>query len=219
LKPSDTYTASQTTTTTTTVSYTDLANDGWSTDAIKEMAEKGLMTGVSSTKFGYGETMTRAQFATILWRYANTGVSTLYTSEIQAATRNTTGLSDVESGAYYTAAANWAVSEGLMGVNTDSFDPYGTITMEQMVTIVARYAVGDATAKATDASLLTNGTYTDGTTASNRWTANYIAWGINNKLFSGVDNGNGTYTINGTENIKRERAAKIISNALAAGIL
>jgi hypothetical protein len=143
----------------------------------------------------------------------------LYTSEIQAATRNTTGLSDVESGAYYTAAANWAVSEGLMGVGTDSFNPYGTISMEEMVTIIARYKVGDATAKATDASLLTNGTYTDGTTASSRWSANYLAWGINNKLFSGVDNGNGTYTINGTQDIKRERAAKIISNALAAGIL
>jgi hypothetical protein len=220
LKPSDTYTASQTTTTTTTVSYTDLVNDGWSTDAINEMTQKGLMSGYSgTTNFGYGDTMTRAQFATILWRYANSGVSTLYTSEIQASTRNTTGLSDVEDGAYYTAAANWAVSEGLMGVGTSAFNPEGTITMEEMVTIIARYKVGDETAKATDASVLTSGAYTDGATAASSWSANYLAWGINNNLFTGSDNGNGTYTIGNADNILRQRAAKLISNALAAGIL
>jgi hypothetical protein len=220
LKPSDTYTASQTTTTTTTVSYTDLVNDGWSTDAINEMTQKGLMSGYSgTTNFGYGDTMTRAQFATILWRYANSGVSTLYTSEIQASTRNTTGLSDVEDGAYYTAAANWAVSEGLMGVGTSAFNPEGTITMEEMVTIIARYKVGDATAKATDTSVLTSGAYTDGATAASSWSANYLAWGINNNLFTGSDNGNGTYTIGNADNILRQRAAKLISNALAAGIL
>ena len=104
---------------------------------------KGIMQGYSgSTLFGPNAFLTRAEGATILYRLANPD-SVDTTDPAHYATENTTGMSDVETGKFYTAAVNWCVKNGVItGFKYDGyalFKPYDNITREQIATIVARY--------------------------------------------------------------------------------
>ena len=79
------------------------------------IASKGLITGYTDGPqaglFGIGDTLTRAQFATILWRNACPDEYATYDPTTAV---DTTGIEGSASGMYYTAAANWAVREGII---------------------------------------------------------------------------------------------------------
>lgn len=71
----------------------------------------GLMTGYGDGTFGPSDSLTRAQAATILWRYFQPTASKNYNAQ---AAKNRTKMADVESGCFYTEAANWAVENGVI---------------------------------------------------------------------------------------------------------
>lgn len=87
-----------------------------------------------------GDTLTRAQFATILWRNACPDEYATY--DLKTAV-DTTGIKGSASGMYYTAAANWAVDNGyITGIDnldgTFDFAADKPVSFEQMITILAR---------------------------------------------------------------------------------
>jgi len=89
--------------------------------------------------------VTRAQAATILYRIANAGKTDTYNPSDYARS-NTTGLPDVETSQYYTAAVNWAQREGVItGYGTPghyyAFGPNDNDTREQMATMISRFCV------------------------------------------------------------------------------
>lgn len=64
------------------------------------------MTGIAGTTlFGVGQSLSRAQMAVMMWRYADPAAASAYLGDAD----NETGMDDVESRTWYTAAANWAV--------------------------------------------------------------------------------------------------------------
>ncbi len=111
--------------------FLDLNLDAWYHEATDFAIAKGLMQGVSDTQFSPEASVTRAQLVTILYRL-----------EGVPQTGGEIPFTDVQQGQYYTQAIAWAFQKGLVkGVRADLFQPNGAITREQLVTILARYAV------------------------------------------------------------------------------
>ena len=113
--------------------FDDVAADSWYYSGVMFVYEKGLIKGYSGTTlFGVGDTLTRAQLATILYRNANPGVSS------DSRPSNTTGMPDVKGGEWYTAGVNWAVENGVINGYADeqgnrfAFGPADPVTFEQM---------------------------------------------------------------------------------------
>ena len=112
---------------------------------------KGLMSGYKDasgkvTGFGPEDQMNRAQAAVIVYRMANPNSTDTYSDAAAKNVKNTTGMTDVEDGRYYTAAVNWAVKNGVITGYTDKngkplglFGPNDPISREQLATIIGRY--------------------------------------------------------------------------------
>ncbi len=198
------------------VSFNDVEPGAWYEAAVKKVAKRGLMVGYSGTDcFGVGESMTRAELATVLWRYADPKAAAAY---VASDTDNATELSDVVSKRWYTGAVNWAVANKVMqgyadveGVRT-SFGPNDRATVEQFLTVIANLKG----ATASDTSAL--GSFTDGDAVS-PWAAGTVAWAVDAGLIGGYENADGTRTLAAGEKVTRERAATIIANAIERGVL
>lgn len=122
--------------------YHDVANTDWyvADGTLDYVVQNGLMKGHNGL-FRPSDAITRAEFATILWRYANPASAASYNT---ASARNTTAMADVESGSFYTEAANWCVAQGVItGVKTASgalFQPNHAVTREEAAAMLVRFA-------------------------------------------------------------------------------
>ena len=197
--------------------FSDVPNDQWYSDAVDYIAAKGLISGYDGTdRYGVGDTLTRAQLATILWRYANPNEAMLYDDEQIAQTVNETGMSDVEGYAWYTGAANWAVENGVINGYSGAdgkpyaFGPNDPVTFEQLVVILGNLTSNGASQNA-PVSVLDR--FVDADTVSG-WAASSMAWAVSQGLVNG---GNGY--LNPLENATRERTAMVLSNAFNLGIM
>lgn len=198
--------------------FDDVAADSWYYSGVKFVYEKGLIKGYSGTTlFGVGDTLTRAQLATILYRNANPGVA----DENQTA--NTTGMSDVKSNEWYTAGVNWAVKEGVIKGYADSagnrfaFGPDDPVTFEQLVTVLANCSAdeNDLPQGAEVVKLLAS--FDDGSDVS-PWARSSMAWAVQKGLVSGYDEPDGKYLQPG-EDVARERVAVVLMRAFDLGVL
>ena len=197
--------------------FSDVPNDQWYSDAVDYIAAKGLISGYGGTdRYGVGDTLTRAQLVTILWRYANPNEAMLYDDEQIAQTVNETGMSDVEGYAWYTGAANWAVENGVINGYSGAdgkpyaFGPNDPVTFEQLVVILGNLTSNGASQNA-PVSVLDR--FVDADTVSG-WAASSMAWAVSQGLVNG---GNGY--LNPLENATRERTAMVLSNAFNLGIM
>lgn len=104
----------------------------WGEEAIEKVAKTGLFLGVSETEFKPEGLTTRAQFVMVLYRMAGS-----------PETENTERIfEDVPVTIYYAEAVAWAVQNGVVkGMSATTFAPDLTITREQIVTMLYRYAV------------------------------------------------------------------------------
>ena len=110
--------------------YKDVKTSRWSYADIMYVTEKGLMNGTEANKFAPGETMTRAMVVTVLYRLQG-----------EPGVEYTTVFTDVKEGKWYTDAILWAAQNNIVnGVGNNKYDPMGTITREQLATIIMRYA-------------------------------------------------------------------------------
>jgi SpoIID/LytB domain protein len=98
--------------------------------AVAWMAAEGITTGTSPTEFSPHEDVTRAQAATLLWRFAGKPASTF---EIP--------FEDVEADKYYTEAVAWMVEHGITtGTSPTEFSPDDPLTRGQIATFLWRLA-------------------------------------------------------------------------------
>lgn len=199
--------------------FPDVDYSNWYGNAVTFVASKGLITGYTDGPkaglFGVGDTLTRAQLATILWRNARPDEYATYDPTTAV---DTTGIEGSADGMYYTAAANWAVREGII---TGFKRPDGTfdfaadvpVSFEQMMTIIARtYASINDPAAEGDLSA-----FVDGADAS-EWSYRALAWAHRRGLVTGYDEPDGKYLRPG-EPVKRERAAMVLMRAFQLGIM
>ncbi|MFI3314008.1 MAG: S-layer homology domain-containing protein, partial [Eubacteriales bacterium] len=91
----------------------------------------GITQGMADSTFGSGNTCTRAQIITFLWRVAG--------SPEMEGSHN---FSDVDLDSYYQQPLLWAMELGITtGMSDDSFAPDAPCTRGQIVTFLYRYLV------------------------------------------------------------------------------
>ena len=112
--------------------FSDVSQDAWYYDAVDWAQENGIMDGVSDGVFNPDGSMTRAMLVTILYRLA--GEPDMPESDWGYP------YSDVAADSWYAVPVYWARYNGIAdGVGDTQFDPDGSITREQLVTMLWRY--------------------------------------------------------------------------------
>lgn len=113
------------------VVYADVRKDDWYYDAVNWAYNNGVMTGYDTGYFGPADFLTRAQFATILYRLE--GSPELDFADIYP---------DVKEGYFYSDAVTWASEKEIITGYTDTglFCPNDRITREQLAVMLYRYA-------------------------------------------------------------------------------
>lgn len=192
-------------------SFSDVPDD-WYTSSVEWVNAHGLITGYADGRFGVGDSLTRAQLAEILCR------NSVPTSQRPSAyPTNSTGMSDVEDGQWYTYAANWAVQNHVInGYDGGTrFAPNDPVTAEQFVTIIGNYANNDISSK-----VQPNSAYElSDSYEIDSYAISKVAWALDTGLVNGYPNGDGTRSFHPLENITRERAATILTNAFENDVL
>lgn len=118
--------------------FTDVQPEDYYFDAVSWALENGITEGVSTTQFGAGLTVTRAQMVTFLWRQAG----------MPAPAAAAMPFTDVPADAYYRDAVLWALENGItVGVAADRFGPDELVDRSQAVTFLWR-ALGKPAADA-----------------------------------------------------------------------
>lgn len=108
--------------------FTDVAPDAYFRKAVLWAVENGITNGTSETTFSPGDTLTRGQTVTFLWRAAGS-------PEPEKAAPFT----DVPEGFYFTKAVAWAVENGITTGDTETtFNPNGACTRGMVVTFLYR---------------------------------------------------------------------------------
>ena len=111
--------------------FTDVSDTHWARDAIIWAYENCIITGYDATTFGPEDGLTRAQFVTIMYRYAG---SPQTSGDLSA-------FSDCASiASCYRNAVSWAAENGIIkGYNDGTFRPNSVITRAQLAAILARF--------------------------------------------------------------------------------
>lgn len=117
--------------------FRDVPADAPQREAIRWAYENGITSGKSATRFGYGDSLTRAEAITFLLRYHE-----------RILKREATGLfpspfSDVEKGAWYETPVRWAYTYGITkGMGRGRFGVNETLTYAQTITFFHRMLFG-----------------------------------------------------------------------------
>lgn len=113
---------------TTTNPFTDVKPSDYYYKAVLWAVENNITSGIGNGKFGPGNSCTRGQSVTFIWRAVGSPNS---------ATGNS--FTDVATGSYYEKAVNWAVANGITsGTSKTAFSPSKTCTRGQIVTFLYR---------------------------------------------------------------------------------
>jgi hypothetical protein len=97
-------------------------------DAVNWMVAEDITTGISNFLFAPGQTLTRSQMVTFLWREAGSPTG-----------NPAHGFVDVDSSAFYDEAVAWAKAEGITtGTSPTTFSPSDNVTRGQLVTLLWR---------------------------------------------------------------------------------
>lgn len=152
--------------------FSDVPAGSWYYDAVAYVSENGLMNGVDAGTFDPNGTLTRAMVWTILARLE--GV-------------------DTKGGAsWYAKAQAWAMESGV----SDGDDPMGTITREQLVTMLWRYSGAPGVEfllTAPDAGKISS------------WAMDAMRWAVSEGIIEGDETG----AVNPTGSATRAEAAAI----------
>ncbi len=126
--------------TTRNLPFADVAAGTWYSDAINWASTNGIVTGYDENTFGPNDSVTRAQMAAILYRYAELkGYNVARLADLA-------GYTDAAAlGSWADAAMRWSVAEGLIeGTASDTLSPNGNSTRAQIATILMRFCEGVA---------------------------------------------------------------------------
>lgn len=203
------------------IAFPDVDYTDWYGSSVSFVSAKGLITGYTDGEkagfFGVGDLLTRAQFATILWRNACPDEYAAYDPKTAV---DTTGIKGSADGTYYTAAANWAVANGyITGIErpdgTFDFAADTPVSFEQMITILARVGATPDEVAASGGNL---SAFVDGDMASS-WSRDSLAWAHDLGLVEGYNDPDRGKLLCPGENVERQRAATVLARAFTMGVL
>lgn len=114
------------------LSFADVADTDWFAPNISYVIENELFSGRSAVEFDPNTSMSRIELVSVIWRLAG---------KPDFSNTSKPPFTDCAAGQWYTAALNWASSNGIVnGVGDGLFEPDEFVTREQIVTIFYRYA-------------------------------------------------------------------------------
>lgn len=176
--------------------YTDVPETAWYAEYVDYTYQKGLMTGMNDTTFGPAVTLSRAQYAMILYRMAGS-------PEVEY----TEKFPDVPETAWYASAVLWAANAGVVGgYQNGKFGPSDSITREQMAVMTYRYAksIGMDVSAQKDLE-----EFADGKKVSS-FAKTEMQWAVANGIISGNVKSDGTY-LNPQGKTNRAECATIVT--------
>ena len=149
--------------------YQDVTDSSSYYEAVRYVTEKGLMNGTSASTFSPDAAMTRAMMVTIFWRM----------EKEPAALRS--NFMDLTAD-WYRTAVDWAAETGVVnGVGNGKFAPNATLSLEQLITILYRYAENKGYNVSKSASL---DSFTDGSAVST-YAKPAMQWAVGMNFLSG----------------------------------
>lgn len=115
--------------------FEDVPADAWYADAVRWAASEGVVKGYSDKAFGPNDIMTREQFVTIVFRYADTNGADV------SARSDLSGYDDAAKVSDWAKdAMEWAVANGIVVGRTETaLSPQGSLTRAELTTIIQRY--------------------------------------------------------------------------------
>lgn len=152
----------------------------------------GLVNGIGNGQFGPDMALDRAMFTTLLYRLAGS-----------PAVAGSNPFTDVAAGVYYTDAVIWAYQNGVVtGTSATTFDPTATLTREQMVTMLYRYAQFAGIDTSASASLAG---FSDSASVSS-YAVNAMQWAV----AEGIIKGQGDALVPGGTTTRAQAAAVLV---------
>lgn len=113
----------------TVAGFTDVYETAYYADAVEWAVAQGVTGGTSETTFSPGDTVTRAQAMTFLWRAAGSPQPDSTVSPFV----------DVSPEAYYYVPVLWASENGITGgVSENQFGPEQALTYDQILTFISK---------------------------------------------------------------------------------
>ena len=152
--------------------FTDVKEEDWFYGAVVYAYQNSILTGTGETTFSPNGTMTRSMLVTALWRL-----------EGEPEASGASGFPDVKPDAWYAEAVDWASQTGLVSGTGAGFDPEGSVTREQIASILYRYAKLKGWDVSKTASLQD---FADGADTS-AWATRAMEWAYAEKLITGKD--------------------------------
>lgn len=147
--------------------YSDVAGDAWYALYADYVTAGGLMYGVGGGKFAPNAPMTRAMFVAVLYRL-----------EGAPAVTGSSPFTDLKAG-WYRDAITWAYQTGVVaGMSDTVFAPEASVTREQMVAMLYRYAGAPQTGGALDG-------FADAEQVSG-WAQTAMCWAVANGIMAGM---------------------------------
>ena len=148
--------------------FEDVGTDAWYYDAVLWAVQNGVTAGTSETTFSPGQSCTRAQIVTFLWRAEGS----------PGPEAGTLAFTDVPTSAWYHDAVAWAVQNGIStGVSPSRFSPKAVCTRAQAVTMLWRAAGSPAPAA---------GGVEFEDVAASAWYHDAVAWAVQNGITIGT---------------------------------
>lgn len=180
----------------------DIIEGNWKYEAVKYVYNRDIMGKVgASNQFQPDNTLTRAMFATVLYRVAGE-------PEVEFVEK----FPDVAAGKWYSEAIIWANKNGIVnGYSTGDYGVNDNITREQIAKMLYEYAQNvagyDVSGKA-DIEKFTDCGDVSG------WAVDYIKWAADAEMITGKPNGDGTFRIDPKGQATRAECAKMIQKFL-----
>ena len=189
------------------VRFPDVRDNTWYYNAVEFAVEKGYFSGNDDGTFAPSKNITRQDFVVVLSRIAGANLSK-YSGK--------TGFADVPANAYYAKAIHWATDNGIIsGYNATTFGVGDSLTREQLVTILSRYAQKKGVNITPDATALDKMNSYKDASKINPYMKNAIAWALQKKVISGM-NGD---SIAPQGNATRAQVAAILMNINAYKVI
>lgn len=178
-----------------TVTFTDLAGHWGESYAVKA-AQEGLFKGYADGSFHPDEAVSRAQFVTVLWRLAGA----------PAEERETPFADIADQYIEFRQAIAWGYHQGYVrGTAEDAFSPEGTLTRQEAMTILFRYA-GEQSGMELMFTSVYDSQFQDSADIA-PWAKSAMYWGVYRELIQGTGGGN----LSPTGSASRAQIAKIMS--------
>ncbi|MBR6769927.1 MAG: NPCBM/NEW2 domain-containing protein [Lachnospiraceae bacterium] len=170
----------------------------WKYDSVKYVYDKGIMNGISGTTlFQPDHPLTRAMFATVLYRMAGEPAVTFESK-----------FSDVKDGTWYSKAIIWANQQRIVdGFQDGSYGINTNITREQIAKMLYEYA---KVCKYDISAKKELNTFTDAKSVSG-WAVDYMKWATAVEMITGKPNEDKTYRLDPKGEATRAECAAMLT--------